>query len=283
MSSFYLILSICFFSIWPLKPEPQRIFDVHIHGSERPDTQLSSLAKAGVYQAALSSSWDLQESYRDRKEVNLLFGLMFPCPNGKVPYSLQGCYADGAELPSLVWVEEQIKAGRIDFLGEVLSQYYGISASDSLLLPYYTLAQKYRLPVGIHLDGAGPDHGSPNFKMELGNPLLLNGLLDRFPDLRVWIMHSGDQFYREAISLMKQRRNVYADLSVISNPDILPPAQFTIMLKAFLDAGLEDRLMFGSDNGDISKVRAAIESSTLLSQKQKNKISYVNAERFFRR
>jgi predicted TIM-barrel fold metal-dependent hydrolase len=119
--------------------------------------------------------------------------------------------------------------------------------------------------------------------MELGNPLLLNGLLDRFPDLRVWIMHSGDQFYREAISLMKQRPNVYADLSVISNPDILPPAQFKIMLRAMLDAGLEDRLMFGSDNGDISKVRAAIESSTLLSQRQKNKIFYVNAERFFKR
>jgi hypothetical protein len=155
MSYLYLILSICCFSVSPLKPQPLRIFDVHIHGSQHPDTQLSTLAKAGVYQAALSSSWDLQDSYRDRTDMNLLFGLMFPCPNGKVPYSLQACYADGAELPSLVWVEEQIKAGRIDFLGEVLSQYYGISASDSLLLPYYALAQKYRLPVGIHLGGAG--------------------------------------------------------------------------------------------------------------------------------
>src|SRR5688500_6379429 len=56
---------------------------------------------------------------------------MVPCPNGKVPYSLQKCFEDGKKYPGIRWVEEQIKLGKIDFLGEVLSQYYGISSFDS--------------------------------------------------------------------------------------------------------------------------------------------------------
>jgi hypothetical protein len=70
---------------------------------------------------------------------------MFPCPSGKVPYSLQACFSDGKDWPDIKWVEGQIKGNNIDFMGEVLSQYYGISSSDTLLYPYFALAQKYRL------------------------------------------------------------------------------------------------------------------------------------------
>jgi uncharacterized protein len=69
------------------------------------------LEQAGVYKAAISTSWDLQNSYRGKSKINFLFGLMFPCPNGKVPYGLQPCYQDGQDWPSLSWVEEQIKEG----------------------------------------------------------------------------------------------------------------------------------------------------------------------------
>lgn len=208
---------------------------------------------------------------------------MLPCPNGKVPYSLQACYDQGKDWPPVDWVEAQIRAGRIDFFGEILSQYYGISSSDTLMYPYYALAQKYRLPVGIHTGGAGPGHGSPNFKPDLGNPLLLEKMLASFPKLRVWIMHSGDRFYKETIAVMQRNKDVYADLSVISNPDIVPAGQFAVIMKELIQSGLEDRLMFGSDNGNIEKIIPAIESLDFLSARQKDKIFYMNAERFFRR
>lgn len=260
---------------------PRRIFDVHLHGTADPSGQLRTLQKAGVYKAAVSTSWSLQGMYQDTAGMRLLHGLMFPCPNGKVPYSLQPCFGDGRDWPSLAWVEEEIKKGNIHFLGEVLSQYYGISSSDSLLLPYYALAAKYRLPVGIHTGGAGPDHGSPRFKMELGNPAYAAHLLSRFPRLKVWLMHGGDQFYKEAITLMKQHRQVYTDISVLSNPDIIPGERFAAIMKAFITAGLEDRLMFGTDNGDVQKAVAAVKALQFLSARQKNKIFYRNAERFF--
>ena len=259
----------------------QKIFDVHLHGSKNPSSQVLTLQKAGVYKAAISTSWELQNRYRGIPNVHFLYGLMFPCPNGKVPYSLQACFDTGEDWPAVGWVEQQIKDDRIDFFGEVLNQYYGISSSDSLLFPYYGLAQKYKLPVGIHTGGAGPDHGSPNFKMEMGSPLLLKPLLARFPELKIWIMHSGDQYYKETIGIMKENALVYADISVISNPDIVPAEKFRTIMKAFIEAGLEDRLMFGTDNGDITKVINSVESLDFLSEYQKTKLYHQNAERFF--
>src|SRR5690606_34154299 len=117
--------------------------------------------------------------------------------------------------PDLQWVEQQIIDKKINFMGELLSQYYGISSSDTLLFPYYTLAVKYDLPVGIHTGSAGPNHGSPNFKYEMGNPELLRQTLLKFPTLRIWLMHAGDPFWQEAIAIMKEFPNVYTDISVI--------------------------------------------------------------------
>ncbi len=276
--SFVVLAGLTFIN---LQAFSQKIFDVHLHGSKDPSSQVLTLQKAGVYKAAISSSWDLQDSYRNKFDTRLLFGLMLPCPNGKVPYSLQPCYDTGKDWPSVEWVEEQIKNGKIDYFGELLNQYYGISPADSLLFPYYRLAQKYNLPVGIHTGGAGPDHGCANFKMEMGSPLLLRALLSQFPKLRIWIMHSGVWEYKETITLMQENKEVYADLSVISNPDIVPLAEFSNMMKAFISAGLEDRLMFGTDNGDIEKVIASIESLSFLSEQQKKKLYYQNAEHFF--
>ena len=277
----FMLLGVWLFTFLPGSQNSQKIFDVHIHGSRDISLQMTNLEKAGVYKAAISSSWELQNSYREKSKINLLYGLMLPCPNGKVPYSLQPCFENGQDWPSLEWVEAEIKNGKIDFLGEILTQYYGISPSDSLMMPYYALAEKYKIPVGIHTGGAGPNHGSPNFKMELGNPQLLEKLLARFPKLKVWIMHSGDQYFNETIELMDVHKHVYADISVISNPDIVPSARFSNIMKRFMEAGLEDRLMFGTDNGDVQKVINAVESLSFLSKDQKKKIFYQNAEGFF--
>ena len=281
MKILFFLFAFFYFSISQKSNDARRVFDVHIHGSGDLKDQLLKLEQAGVYKAAISTSWNLQNNYRGKSKINLLYGLMFPCPNGKVPYSLQPCYEDGQEWPSVQWVEQQIKEGKIDFLGEVLNEYYGISSSDSLLFQYYAVAERYSLPVGVHTGGAGPDHGSPNFKIEMGNPLLLERALARFPQLKVWIMHSGDQYYKETVALMNRHPQVYADISVISNPDIVPSAKFKIIMKTFMEAGLEDRIMFGSDNGDIEKAIASVEALDFLSREQKDKIFFQNAERFF--
>lgn len=258
-----------------------KIFDVHLHGNKEAEQQLNKLKNAGVYKIAVSTSWDLQQQYSKNKEIEVLHGLMFPCPNGKVPYSQQPCFADGKDWPEIAWVEELIKQKKINFLGEVLSQYFGISSSDSSLFPYYALAEKYNLPVGIHSGSAGPDHGSPFFKEEMGNPALLTKALQRFPKLKIWIMHAGGPYLKEAIQLMKNYPGVFTDISAINNPQIMPPAIFSKTMHELIDAGLGDRIMFGSDNGEINTMIASVNNLHFLSGEQKEKIFYKNAETFF--
>ncbi len=261
----------------------QKVFDVHLHGDPDPAKQLENLAAAGVYKTAVSSSWNLQQKYQNTAQLTVLHGLMFPCPEAKVPYSLQFCFENQAEFPDIIWVENLMKEGKIQFIGEILSQYYGISPSDEKLFPYYALAEKYGIPVGIHTGLAGPNHGSPNFKVSLGKPILMENLLQKFPKLKVWIMHAGAPFLEETIALMKYYPNVYIDISAINNPYIFPKQEFQNIIKTFIDAGFEDRIMFGSDNGDIKLTIENVENLDFLTSEQKEKIFYKNAEIFFQR
>ena len=263
------------------KPNKLRVFDVHLHGDAAPEKQLGNLTANDVYTIALSTSWQQQQTYQSTDKLSVLHGLFVPCPNGKVPYSLQQCFEDGKEWPDINWVEQQIKDKKIDFIGEVLTQYHGISSSDSMMYPYYALAEKYNLPVGIHTGSAGPNHGSPKFTEEMGNPLLLKEALAIFPKLRVWLMHGGTPFVKECIEMMKTNSHLYADISVLNNPNIIPAKDFASIMKAFIDAGLEDRLMFGSDNADIKTTIASVQQLDFLTSKQKEKIFYLNAEMFF--
>jgi uncharacterized protein len=259
------------------------IFDTHLHFSRDLNAQLAQLKTHKVTRAAISSSWSNQEKYRTTTDTTtqVLLGLMFPCPNGIVPYSGQTCFSDSSAFPSINWVTEQIVAGNINFLGEVLNEYYGISPSDSSLYPYYELARAHNLPVGIHTGLAGPNHLSPNYNPEMGDPALMKDLLDKFPGLKVWIMHAGAPYLKGTLEILKDYPQVYADISVIANPDIVKPKDFYDYMKSLIDAGFEDRLMFGSDNGDLDKMIGAVNALDFLSAKQKENIFLHNAERFF--
>lgn len=258
------------------------VVDTHLHGARDPVAQLDELAANGITTVVVSTSWEDQQRYVDGKPLRVLRGLMFPCPQGKVPYSLQNCHTDGREWPGVEWAKEQVESGRINFLGEILTQYYGISPSDPRMDPYYSLAIQYDLPVGIHTGSAGPDHGSPNFREDLGNPALLREVLVRHPGLRLWIMHAGAPYFDETVTLMREYPNVYADISVINNPRIVPPQAFATMMRALLDAGLGNRIMFGSDNFDISTTLASLDALPFLDAARKQAILHGNAERFFR-
>ena len=229
---------------------------------------------------ALSTSWLEQQEY-ESDSVQILSGLMFPCPEGKVPYSRQLCFSNGREWPDTAWVVQQVHAKRIQFFGEVLTQYAGLSMSDSAMYPYYAIAERLGLPVGIHTGSAGPDHGCPNFSEEMGNPSLLRPALKRFPMLKLWLMHGGSPYTNECIGLMKEFPHVYADISVLNNPQIIPPQQFTSIMKQFLEAGLEDRLLFGSDNADIRACINAVKALDILAAAQRDKIFHQNAVKLF--
>jgi uncharacterized protein len=278
LSNFYFIS----FVLLPLISISQNngtpmIFDVHIHAKKDVNKQFDDFKNYHIAEAAFSSSTENTEKYRAESKTKLLFGLMFPCPNGIVPYSGQKCFEDGKEFPDINWVRQQIIDKKIDFLGEVINEYYGISPSDSSLFPYYQLALEYHLPVGIHTGGVGPHNLSPNYNLAMGDPMLMKDILMKFPGLKIWIMHAG----KGTLTIMSDYPQVYADISVIANPDISDKNEFRSYMKSLIDAGFENRLMFGSDNGDYAKMIAAVNELDFLTTEQKEKIFYKNAVRFF--
>lgn len=86
------------------------------------------------------------------------------------------------------------KEGRLQVLGEVITQYGGMAPDDPKLEPYYTLAEELDVPVAIHM-GLGPPGTSyfatPAYRMVLSDPLRLEDVLLRHAKLRVYVMHAG--------------------------------------------------------------------------------------------
>lgn len=96
-------------------------------------------------------------------------------------------------------------------------------------------------------------------------------------------MHAGAPYLEETIAIMKYYPNVYTDISAINNPYIFPKSDFHFIMKRLIDAGFENRLMFGSDNGDIKIAIDNVKELDFLTEEQKEKIFYKNAEEFFKK
>ena len=261
-----------------------KIFDAHLHFEEaikNKEQKIKEFEDYNIVSGAISGPWNASEKYRSGTKIKLLFGLMFPCPDGIMPYGQGKCFEDGKEFPDIRWVRQQILDKKIDFLGELLNEYYGISPSDSIMFPYYALAEEFNLPVGIHTGLAGDNNGCPNYNPSMGDPQLMEKLLIKYPKLKVWIMHAGMPYLKGTLAILANYPRVYIDISVIDNPDIVSKTDFHSYMKSLIDSGFENRLMFGSDGGDYTKMINAVNELDFLTKEQKEKIFYKNAEQFF--
>jgi len=176
------------------------------------------------------------------------------------------------------------KSGQLKIMGEVCAQYDGLSPSDPVLDPYFALAESLDVPACIHMGMSFPGitESCPKFRVAVGNPLLLEELLNRHPKLRVWMAHMGFPYLEETIGILNVYPQVYVDTSAI---DWLEPA-FAHYLRELILYGFAKRIMFGSDQmtwpDAIGLAVEAIEKVGFLSPGQKRDILYNNAARFLR-
>ena len=116
----------------------------------------------------------------------------------------------------------------------------------------------------------------------MGNPALLKPVLQRHRELRLFLMHAGGpRFLAETIALMQAHENVYADISAITLA--WPQEEVNSWLGALIAAGLEDRLLFGSDA--VFSLGASLDvlaQVPFLTERQRRGILYDNAARFLR-
>jgi predicted TIM-barrel fold metal-dependent hydrolase len=177
--------------------------------------------------------------------------------------------------------------GHLSVLAEITNQYAGIAPDDERMEPYWALAEKLDIPVGIHI-GTGPPGviylGSPGYRARLHSALTVEEVLVRHPALRVYIMHAGYPLLDDLLALMYAHPQVYVGIGVIVHTQ--PRAAFYRYLRGITEAGFGNRVMFGSDQmvwpGVIERGIAVVEEAPFLSKKQKRDILYDNAARFLR-
>jgi predicted TIM-barrel fold metal-dependent hydrolase len=177
--------------------------------------------------------------------------------------------------------------GKLKVFAEITNQYGGISPDDPRMEAYWQLAEDLDIPVGIHLGPGGPGEpylGNTNYRASLQSALTMENVLVKHPKVRVYLMHAGYPFLDDLLAVLFTHPQVYVEVSMLANVE--PRAGFYRYLKAIVDGGYGNRIMFGSDQmvwpGLIEPAIHSIEQAPFLTPKQKRDILYNNAARFLR-
>ncbi|HEU5234398.1 MAG TPA: amidohydrolase family protein [Terriglobales bacterium] len=172
-------------------------------------------------------------------------------------------------------------------MGEIGLQYEGLSPSDLSVDQYFALAEELDVPVAIHMGTGGSGRAnitSPKFRGSMGNPLLLEDLLARHPKLRVQVMHAGYPMIDNMLTLLQANSHVYVDVAGLIWS--YPLKEVNRYIQRLVEAGFEDRVMYGTDQLQWPKLMAysisIIQNADYLSPEQKRDILYNNAVRFLR-
>ncbi len=186
------------------------------------------------------------------------------------------------EMPDIKVLDSLYKNGTFKYLGETSFHSMGILPTEERFDAYWKLAEKYQIPIGFHAD-AGPYKRdmaqTPNWNEEYGNPLLLLPILEKYPNLKIYLMHFPGRYFEECIEVMKKYPQIYCEISAVSM--FAPKERWEPRVKKLFDEGLGDRIMFGSDYvGTIRKNIEIIYNIEWLTDQQKRNIYYNNAARF---
>ena len=208
-------------------------------------------------------------------------------PNRVIPGT---AFSNGMTPGQRVPIEELRKSFTTDgfkVMGEIGLQYEGLSPSDPSVDQYFALAEELDIPVAIHMGTGGSGRANitmPKFRGSMGNPLLLEDLLARHRKLRVQVMHAGYPMMEEMLTLLQANSHVYVDVAGLIWS--YPIKEVNRYIERLVDAGFEDRVMFGTDQLLWPKLMAysisIIQNADYLTTEQKRDILYNNAARFLR-
>lgn len=106
---------------------------------------------------------------------------------------------------------------------------YGVPISDKRHEPYYEYADSRRLPVLFHTWHGSPHNGETQAQK----------VLERYHEFAFLAGHSFRGSFTEGIRLAQEYPNLYLELTAVLSQ--------RGMLEGFVEAGLEDRIVFGVD------------------------------------
>ena len=103
----------------------------------------------------------------------------------------------------------------------------------------FARAEKLGMPVIFHQATTFPRKAS----LALANPILLDDVAIRFPDLKMVVAHLGHPWEAETIVMIRKQPNVFADISAL----FYRPWQFYNSLRLAVEYGVTHKLLFGTD------------------------------------
>ena len=143
--------------------------------------------------------------------------------------------------------------------------------SDAVYYPLYTKCAELDLPLCLNTGIPGPP-----IPAEPQNPIHLDRVCVRFPELRVCMIHGADPWWDTAIRLMIKYKNLRLMTSAWS-PKYLPES-----LLHYLRTRGKERIMFASDFPVLSFERTLGEAAALdLSDEVRDAWLFGNADAFF--
>ncbi len=144
-------------------------------------------------------------------------------------------------------------------------------ASDAVYYPLYTKACELELPVCVNAGLPGPP-----IPGEAQNPIHLDRVCGRFPELKLCMIHGADPWWDTAIRLMIKYRNLHLMTSAWS-PKYLPES-----LLHYMRTRGKKKIIFASDSPALTMTRTITEASELdLAPEVLDDYLYGNADRFF--
>jgi hypothetical protein len=271
------------------------IIDVHLHAQTQEDLAQPRPNPATGGTSPRTAAEHMARSLAIMKERHVVLGIVSGVTLAAVEAwdaaaperVLKGISVDD---PSRFMKPEELdrlfREKKLDAFGEVAAQYAGYSPSDPAFDPYWSIAAKHGVPVGIHTGGAPPRTPytcCPKFRLRLGDPLLLEDMLVKYPKLKVYVMHAGGFFPQNALMLMTMYPQVYVDIGALSwTPvagDLLEPFLREVKRRRMLD-----RVMFGSDQmawpEAIALAIDRVNGLDFLTTEEKEDIFYDNAATF---
>lgn len=279
----------------PQPSAPQPIIDVHRHTPWPGESDAAGLAliraEMGEHRVVASALFITGREdvafYRTDKRARFLLSPMFPCP--ALTAERKWCFTETEDqFPDVGWLDEQLSAGRLSGIGELVFNYAAVEPNDPEMARFWALAARHDVPAFVHTGrGPGPGQGPrrragccPEYTADYGDPALLRPVLNTHPKLRLVLQHVGFDYMDETVALMRDFPNVYAEMSVLNS--IGPRDLHDASLRRLVEAGLADRILLGSDDQDYGAIVERIEGATFLSPQQRRGIYYDNAARFLR-
>lgn len=272
------------------------IIDMHLHGyadAAFPESPPPNMATGRV--SVQTAQEHMEQTIEIMHRHNVVLGAICTVPaEGQAVMDAWAAYApdmvlrgiapdDPPEFMDPSSYRKLAQAGGVDVACEVGAQYVGLSPSDPAYGAYWAIAEELGIPVGVHTGPAAPGAG-PEFRIRLGNPLLLEDVLAEYPELKVYLMHAGigGPFMEYALYMMAIYPQVYADIGVLTwlgGEELLEE-----FLRKAKQWGVLGRVMFGTDQmfwpEAIGMAIERVNGYDFLTVEEKAGIFYDNAARF---